>query len=276
MSRSILSRTILAATGLVAAATPVLTTAAMAQGAPPVPQDYYQQQQQPNGPRGDYRNLTPPDDQRAPDRPDGDYRNQYQPGEPQAPAGYDGRDLPPPPAGYAPPDNREWQRAADARYAAEAQRWSRDNCVKSRGDAGTGAVVGGILGAIIGSGLSGRHDHGTGVVAGAAIGAVGGAAIGSASGGDTSPGCPPGYVVRRGASSYSYAPSGYYYAAPDWYRPWVFVDGIWVYRPYPYHDWYYRNYRGPRGGYDRGGYDRGGRGPGEHDGRDHGGGDHRH
>ena len=87
--------------------------------------------------------------------------------------------------------------------------------------------------------------------------------------------------LRSGAPAYSYGYSDYYYAAPDWYRPWVFEGGIWAYRPYPYHDWYYRTYRGPsRGYYGRpyGGRSDGYRGGGEHGGErggDHGG-EHRH
>ena len=49
--------------------------------------------------------------------------------------------------------------------------------------------------------------------------------------------------------------SGYNYATPGWYRPWMFVGSAWVYRPYPYHDWYIRTYRGHGyGGGDRGSY----------------------
>jgi len=96
--------------------------------------------------------------------------------------------------------------------------------------------------------------RGGAVVAGTVIGAVGGAAVASGPSGETSPGCPPGYVVRRDAPPYAYPTPGYYYAAPGWYAPWVFVDGYWVFRPYPYHDYYWHTYRGPywHGGY--GGY----------------------
>ncbi|NBC37456.1 hypothetical protein GTZ99_12945 [Novosphingobium sp. FSY-8] len=189
----------------------------------------------------------------------GDYRTLTPPPEPQAPAGYDGSQLPPPPPGYAPSDQDQAQRAMDLQYAREAQRWARDNCVKSKGDTAAGALVGGILGAIVGGGLAGRGDRGGGMAAGAVIGAVGGAAVASSSGRETSPGCPPGYVTRRDAPEYAYEPAGYYYAAPSWYRPWVFVDGYWSYRPYPYHAYYYRTWRGPAYGgpvYEgpRGGY----------------------
>lgn len=180
-------------------------------------------------------------------QPQGNYDYRNPPPEPAAPQGYDGRTLPPPPQGYVAGAE---DRAADARYAADAERWARENCVKSHGNTGAGALVGGVLGAIIGGGLAGRHDTGVGMAAGAAIGAVGGAAVASSTGGETSPGCPPGYVMRGGAPVYAYAQSDYYYAAPSWYRPWVYVDNYWVYRPYPYHGWYYRTYRPmPRGYY---------------------------
>jgi hypothetical protein len=62
--------------------------------------------------------------------------------------------------------------------------------------------------------------------------------------------------VERGAPAFYYgADTGpYYYAAPGWYRPWVFYGGRWTYRPYPYHGWYYRHYRGGPRPYYRGGY----------------------
>jgi len=85
------------------------------------------------------------------------------------------------------------------------------------------------------------------------VGAGTGAAIASSENNATSPGCPPGYVVRAGAPAYPYTYPGYAYAAPGWYQPWVFVGGVWAYRPYPYHAWYYHTYRGPyHGGYYRG------------------------
>jgi len=175
----------------------------------------------------------------------GDYRNP--PPEPAAPANYDGTQPPPPPMDYIPPANDEAQRLSDAQYAQSAQNWAAQNCIKSKPKVGGGALIGGILGAIVGSGLGGRHDHGTGMAIGALVGAAGGAAVASASGGDTSPGCPPGYTVRPQAVAYTYS-TDYYYAAPSWYQPWVYVDGYWDYRPYPYHDWYYRNYRAPMRG----------------------------
>jgi hypothetical protein len=50
-------------------------------------------------------------------------------------------------------------------------------------------VIGGIFGALVGNGLSSRHDGGFGTLAGAAVGAVGGAAIGGSTANQTSPGC---------------------------------------------------------------------------------------
>lgn len=173
----------------------------------------------------------------------GDYRN---PPPPPRPAGYTGGEMPPVPEGYVPPADPAAQQAADAQYAQEAQRWAAQNCVKSRKNTAAGVLVGGILGAIVGGAIAGPRDAGLGVVAGATVGAVGGAAVADSSQGDTSPGCPPGYVTRSGAAPWGYAPTAYYYGAPDWYVPWVFVNGYWAYRPYPYHDWYYRTYyRGP-------------------------------
>lgn len=246
--------------------------AALAQATPPVdprvgsynaPTSYQGNGPAPDSPQGAYQPDGYRDQPGYPDQRD-DPRDGYaQPGyypngapmpEPPPPPGYDGRSLPPPPPGYvASPEDR---RDADERYAANAERWARENCVKSGNNAGTGALVGGILGAIIGSSVAGRHDRGAGAFAGAAIGAVGGAAVGSQSGGETSPGCPPGYSVRRDAVTYTYVEPDYVYAAPGWYRPWVYSGDAWVYRPYPYHGWYSRTYRvrswGDHGGYYRG------------------------
>jgi hypothetical protein len=102
--------------------------------------------------------------------------------------------------------------------------------------------LGGLFGAVIGSGLAGRGSHGEGALAGAAVGAAGGAVIASNTGSNaTSPGCPPGYVLRDGAAPLYYGPA-FAYAAPGWYHPWVYYGGAWVFRPYPYHVYYYRHY----------------------------------
>jgi hypothetical protein len=148
----------------------------------------------------------------------------------------------PPPAGYdgGPPDPR--QQAQDQQYASSAEAWARDNCVKSGGNVAAGAIFGGTFGAIIG-GITGG---GRGAAWGAGLGGLGGAALAAGSQ-QTSPGCPPGYVVRRDAPAFAYGPA-YDYYAPAAYDPWIWYGNAWVYRPYPYHTWYYRHY-GRGGGY---------------------------
>jgi hypothetical protein len=35
------------------------------------------------------------------------------------------------------------------------------------------------------------------------------------------------------------------YAAPGWYDPWIWYGGHWIYRPYPYHRyWYHSHFHG--------------------------------
>lgn len=197
----------------------------------PPPQQGYDQPPPGQSP-SDYQ-----DDDRGPPPPD-DYAN-------APPPGYDSSRPPPPPPGYQPgPDQSQYQ-AQDQRYEAYAEQWAQNNCVRARNDTGTGAVIGGLLGALIGSGVSGRGDHGTGALVGGIAGAAGGAAIGSANANATSPGCPPGYVVRASAPAFYYG-GDYTYAAPGWYQPWYFYGNRWIYRPYPYHDYYYRRYYYPR------------------------------
>ncbi len=216
-----------------------------------------------NAPQGAYNQAPPPGYGNA---PQGAYdQGAYNDAPPPPPPGYDGTRPPPPPPGYQPGQNDPRQQAADQQYAAYAQQWAQAYCVKAHGDAGAGAVIGGIAGALIGSTFGG---HGAGAFGGAIVGAAGGAAIASNSGSNvTSPGCPPGYVVRGGAPAFAYSGYGgdpYYYDAPGWYRPWVFVGGLWTYRPYPYHVWYYGHYGR---GYGRGYYGRGGYRGGYHNGR---------
>lgn len=245
MKTKLMRRSVILAAGMAVAAMPAL---AQSYQAPP-PSDY------PDGARQGYDAPPPP----GYDQPRGYYDPRDSggpppgydaPDAPPPPPGYNGDRPPPPPPGYQPGEESAAQRDQDARYAAEAEDWARTYCVKAHGNAGAGALIGGVIGALIGSGFGG---HGGGAVAGAAVGAVGGAAIAANSdSGATSPGCPPGYVVRGGAPTFVYGGYGtpYYYAAPDWYRPWYFYDGRWLYRPYPYHGWYYRHYyRGPRGYY---------------------------
>ena len=242
-----LTKSIGLATCLSLTASPLLFGAAQAQAQPyyrdnpgygGAPAEGYDGDQAPPPPPGSYA--------RAPydDRADGyaqRYPDAYRDAPP--PPGYDASRPPPPPPGYQP---GEEQLAQDRDYARRAEDWAAAYCTRSRGNAGVGAVVGGLFGALVGSGLSGRHDHGTGALVGGLVGAGGGAAIASSANNATSPGCPPGYVVRGGAPAFYYDEGAYAYAAPTWYRPWAFDDGRWLYRPYPYHAWYYRNYYAPR------------------------------
>jgi hypothetical protein len=254
----------LAATGLIAAASPVLTSAAVAQSGaqsdydrgyqagradaaranqggdqPPPPQGGYDQQ-------GDYDRQGNYDQQ-------GGYDDNSPP--PPPPADYDGSQPPPPPPGYSADATYAPDPQADRRYEAYAEDWAQRYCVKSSGNATGGAVIGGLFGALLGSSIAGYHNRGAGALMGGIAGAAVGGAAGSAQDNATSPGCPPGYVMRRDAPAFVYDGygAGYYYAAPAWYRPWVFVGGRWNYRPYPYHSFYYRHYGWGRPGF-RGGY----------------------
>lgn len=181
----------------------------------------------------------------------GGYDGSQPPAPPPPPSGYDGSQPPPPPPGYQAGPDAAQQSAQDQRYAAYAQQWAQAYCVKAHADTGTGAVIGGAIGALLGAGVAGRHDRGAGALVGAGVGALGGAAVASGSDSNaTSPGCPPGFVVRGGAPAFAYGGADYAYAAPGWYHPWVMYGGVWTYRPYPYHVWYYRHYGwGPRGYY---------------------------
>jgi hypothetical protein len=140
-----------------------------------------------------------------------------------------------PPSGYSDADrSRDLVQAqidADRAYERAVEQWAAENCVREQ-DSKTvaGAVIGGVLGALTG----GAVGRGTGAAVGGALGAVAGAAVGASS---TSPGCPPGYVVRAGAPAFYYVYHGpeWVYVAPPDYRPWIWVEGHWIYRPYPYH-----------------------------------------
>jgi len=161
----------------------------------------------------------------------------------------------PPPEGYGYRDrDYDFSRPArdeDLRYADSVERWARVNCVREREqNQAAGAVIGGVLGAIIGSQAAGRHERTEGAIVGGALGAMAGSAIGASAG---SPGCPPGYVVRAGAPVFvgpAFA-GGYGYAAPPGYRPWIWSGGRWGYRPYPYHRYWY-SYERRRGWNDYG------------------------
>jgi hypothetical protein len=226
--------------------------AVMAQAYPPPPPDYQATADEPYDGPDSYAQPGPQDG--YPDLP--------------PPPGYDGSQPPPPPPGFQPDPAYASDPDQDRRYEAYAEDWAQRYCVKARSKTGTGAVIGGLLGALVGSGLSGRHDQGAGALVGGLAGAAGGAAIGSTTANETSPGCPPGFVVRGDAPAFAYQAYGtpYYYAAPGWYQPWVFVENRWTYRPYPYYGWYYGHYHGGRPGFYgrpgygwRGGYHGGGR-----------------
>ena len=196
----------------------------------------------------------------------GGYDQAYQDYDRAPPQGYDPSRPPPPPPGYQGDAGGSVQQ--DQRYEAYAEDWSQRYCTRARNNTGAGAVIGGLFGALLGSSVAGRHDRGDGALVGGLAGAAGGAVVGSASSNATSPGCPPGYVVRGGAPAFAYEGYGdpYLYAAPGWYQPWFFIGGRWNYRPYPYHNFYYsrfgygRGYYGGGRGYGGRGYYGGGRG----------------
>lgn len=189
------------------------------------------------------------------DRDGGDGRYYDEAYDRAPPPGYDGTQAPPPPRGWRDDGDDRGYREEDDRFAYGAERWAQENCVRAQNNAGVGAVVGGLIGALVGNAASRPRDRTGGTLAGAAVGAAGGAIVGGASSNATSPGCPPGFVVRRGAAGFAYGGPDFVYAAPAWYRPWVFVGSRWVYRPYPYHRFYARHYWRPRA-YRRGFYGR--------------------
>jgi hypothetical protein len=174
-----------------------------------------------------------------------------QPSNPDAngapPPGQGAYNVPPPP-GYQPgegqADTSAQARAEDDRYSYEAERWAARNCVAERAnDTAAGAVIGGLFGAIVGSGLAGRHEHAAGAIVGGTAGAIAGGAIGS-SAAASNPNCPPGYGLRPGAEPFYPGPiyGPVIYAAPGWYDPWLWYGGHWIYRPYPYHRYWYRTH----------------------------------
>lgn len=291
MTARILTRFSFAA-GLIAAVSPVAASAAVAQTTPSGDYDRGYQAGRAEAARAD---QSRGDDQQGSysggqsvqqgyyedDQPEdeGDYAD-------APPPGYDGSQLPPPPPGYQ-ADARAAADPQDNRYQAYAEDWAQRYCVSSnRGNTVGGAVIGGLFGALIGSSVAGRHNNGAGALMGGIAGAGIGGAAGSTADNATSPGCPPGYTVRGGAPAFRYDgygggyggsdDVGYAYAAPGWYRPWIFVGGRWNYRPYPYHSFYYGHYGRGYGGYGRGFYGRGGYRDRGHWGGNHGWGRGRH
>lgn len=248
-------KTITFAAGLITAASPLLATAAAAQTSSSQ-SDYDRGYQAGRADAARANQGGNPPDQSYDRQGDYDQQGDYNDNAPPPPPpGYSGDQPPPPPPGYVAGDpNYAADTHADQRYEAYAEDWAQRNCVKSSGNTASGAVIGGLFGALLGSSIAGYHNRGAGALMGGIAGAAGGAAVGSAQDNATSPGCPPGYVVRRGAPTFYYDGynSGYVYAAPAWYRPWIFVGGRWTYRPYPYHTYYYRHYGWGRPGYHRG------------------------
>ncbi len=157
-----------------------------------------------------------------------------------------GQYAPPPAgAGTAGPGYDDRAQRDDRDYADRYAEWASRYCVDRRDNRAAGALIGGVLGAVAGSGLTGHGDHTAGAFVGGAVGATAGAAIGANA--DTKAACPPGYVVARAAPVFYYEPAYPVTAVygPAWYQPWVWVDGRWVYRPYRYWYWTHRAYWRP-------------------------------
>ncbi|MBV9996340.1 MAG: hypothetical protein JO127_14140 [Caulobacteraceae bacterium] len=171
------------------------------------------------------------------------------PGAPAMPPGYQpgygyGSPQEPPPEGFGSRDRRydfsAGAQAEDRRYAGAAERWAAENCIDQRNQQAAGAMIGGLMGAMIGAGAAGPHDRGAGAAVGGMLGVIAGSAIGASA---ASPGCPPGFYARAGAPAFA-APGfggGYGYAAPPGYRPWIWSGERWSYRPYPYHRYWQRH-----------------------------------
>ncbi len=145
--------------------------------------------------------------------------------------------------------DRDYQRQR-AEYDRRYAEWARENChAQNGGSTAFGAIAGGILGAVVGSQLSGRGDRTTGSLIGGGLGAVAGGAIGSSAGSDkcnqarqyapreaygygqSAPPPPPqgGYAPQGGyygqpqgaygppPAAYGPPPGGYYYEDPGPY-----------------------------------------------------------
>ena len=250
----------LTATAACAAMLVGTATEALAQPAPnyqPPPQGY--EQQPPQGYQQGYQ--RPPQGYQQPpqgyQQPPQGYAPPPQGYQPQgySQQGYQDPALQPPP-GYtaqdAQRDASQQERQYDQQYAAAAEQWSEANCVRQEQNrTAAGAIIGGVLGAVIGSAAAGRHDRGAGAIVGGGLGAIAGGAVANSSG----PGCPPGFVLRSGAPTFVYGPPpggvAVVYDAPTWYNPWIWYNGAWIYRPYPYHRYWGEHYRGERRDYRR-------------------------
>jgi hypothetical protein len=199
------------------------------EGYQPPPQAYQQPPQYPQGYQAPPQGYVPP--------PQAYQQQPYQGPALQPPPGYTAQD--------AQRDASAAEREYDRRYAAAAEAWSAANCVRQEQNrTAAGAIIGGVLGAVIGSAAAGRHDRGAGAIVGGGLGAIAGGAIAANQG--QGPGCPPGLVLRTGAPAFYYAPppgaAVVVYDAPTWYNPWIPYGGGWIYRPYPYHRYWSAHY----------------------------------
>jgi hypothetical protein len=155
------------------------------------------------------------------------------------PGGYGAPGGGPPPGQYAPPPTEAYQaydpqvQAQDQAYGVAYSQWATQNCIdQGHQNTAAGALIGGVLGAVLGGAAAGHYDQGEGALVGGALGATTGAAIGA-----STSSCPPGYVVASGAPAFAYAGYAPVAAVPAWYNPWVYAAGAWSYRPY--RSWYY-------------------------------------
>ena len=230
LSEEIMNRTLKLLASSTVCGAMLLSTAAQAFAQAP-PQGY--QQQPPQGyqqpPQG--YPAPPPGYQGAPPQ-----QGTYQDPALQPPPGYSQSD--------AQRDASEAERNYDRGYAAAAEQWSSANCIRQEQNrTAAGAIIGGVLGAVIGSNIAGGRSRGAGAVVGGTLGAVAGGAIANNQG----PGCPPGFVLRPGAPVFYYGPppgaAVVVYDQPGWYNPWLWYDGRWIYRPYPYHRYWHDHYR---------------------------------
>jgi hypothetical protein len=114
-------------------------------------------------------------------------------------------------------DQRNYQ-AYREQYAA----WAEQNCVTQRShNIATGALVGGVAGALLAGGIAGWAAGGAWVLFGGSLGLGAGALVGATT---TAPGCPEGYAVRAGAPPFDYSGPVYGYRPAYSYGP--------SYRPY--------------------------------------------
>lgn len=190
--------------------------------------------------------------------------------------------APPPPPGppapaYAPApaapqaapgpggDYNSWAYQQDYQnYRNQYAAWAEQNCVtKHQNNIATGAIVGGVFGALLAGSIAGWAARGAWILFGGSLGLGVGAAVGAAT---SAPGCPNGYFVRAGAPpfaysgpAYAYRPPAYgpdygpayyatqptygssYYAPRPAWRPnggWYWDGYRWVRRPYQ--NYYYR------------------------------------